>query len=156
MGFEWSPPRKFCNSRWLKKRFCCTLRPFLLVNLSLFYRHHSYFSNAYHSLFRLLPLPQPPKYQRLFRPLRGSHQAVASKLTDSSKFKVTVKSDTDIPAMFLCFLLFIFNLSYFYLFSFLSFIFVFFCVFILFLFINLRTCNSIYKLTRAYEAFSGL
>ena len=63
------------------------------------------------------PLPQPPKYQQLFRPIGGSHQAVASKLTDSSKFKVTVKSDTDIPALvffkFVCFVLFIFFLSYF-------------------------------------------
>ena len=52
-GFGGPPPRKFCNSRWLKKRFCCTLRPFLIVKLSLFYRHYSYILNAYHSLFRL-------------------------------------------------------------------------------------------------------
>ena len=77
------------------------------------------------------PLPQLPKKQQLFRPLDGSHKAVASKLTDSSKFKVTVKSDTDILAvvfLFVCFVLFIFFLSYFLsivFFSFFSF-FVFF------------------------------
>ena len=54
------------------------------------------------------PLPQPPKYQQLFRPLGGSHQAMASKLTDSSKFKVTVISDTDIPAIDLVFFYHIF------------------------------------------------
>ena len=63
------------------------------------------------------PLPQLPKYQQLFRPLDGSHKAVASELTDSSKFKVTVKSVTDILAvvffLFVCFVLFIFFLSYF-------------------------------------------
>ena len=80
------------------------------------------------------PLQQPPKYQQLFRPLGGSHQAVASKLTDSSKFKVTVKSDTDIPAIvfvlfcFLCFfgfVLFILFCSFsFYLIFYLFFLFV--------------------------------
>ena len=79
------------------------------------------------------PLQQPPKYQQLFRPLGASHQAMASKLTDSSKFKVTVKSDTDIPAIvfvlffclffvcFVCFVLFIFFLSYFFIYCFLFF-----------------------------------
>ena len=52
-GFGGPLPRKFCNSRWLKKRFWCTLRPFLLVNLSLFYTHYSHISNAYHNLLRL-------------------------------------------------------------------------------------------------------
>ena len=51
--------------------------------------------------FDCQPLPQPSKYQQLFRPLGVSHQVVASKLTDSSKFRVTVKSDTDIsPIVF--------------------------------------------------------
>ena len=109
------------------------------------------------------PLPQPPKYQQLFRPLGGSNQAVASKLTDSSKSKVTVTSDTDIPAIDLVFLfyliiclfcLFLFFLPYFlsivffFFLSFLSF-FVFFCLFV---FINLRTCNSIYILTSAQHS----
>ena len=82
------------------------------------------------------PLQQPPKYQQLFRPLGGSHQAVASKLTDSSKFKVTVKSDTDIPAIvfvlfcfvfvFFCFVLFILFCSFsFYLIFYLLFFFCF-------------------------------
>ena len=73
-----------------------------------------------------------------------------------SKQILTVKSDTDIPAidlvlsiyLFICFVLFIFYLSYF-----LSIVlFFFFCLFVFFvffiLFINLRTCNSIYILTR--------
>ena len=76
------------------------------------------------------PHPQLPKYQQLFRPLDGSHKAVASKLTDSSKFKVTVKSDTDILAvvffyLFVSFCSFsfylIFYLFFFFCFSFLSF-----------------------------------
>ena len=66
---------------------------------------------------------------------------MASKLTDPSKFKVTVKSDTDIPAIvffvcfFVCFVLFIFFLSYFFIYCFLFFffflcvLFVFFCFF---------------------------
>ena len=79
------------------------------------------------------PLPQPPKYQQLFRPLDGSHQAVASKLTDSSKFKVTVKSDTDITAfLFVCFVLFIFFLSYFSIYCFLFFVLFLFCLFCFF------------------------
>ena len=90
------------------------------------------------------------KYQQLFRPIDGSHKAVASKLTDSSKFKVTVKSDTDILAvvfLFVCFVLFIFFLSYF-----LSIVFFLFFFFFLILFIDLRTCNSIYILTRAQHS----
>ena len=85
---------------------------------------------------------------------------VASKLTDSSKFKVTVKPDTDIPAidlvflLFVCFVHFLFILFLSIVFFFLSF-FVFFVFFssFLFLFINLRTCiNSIYILTRAQHS----
>ena len=62
---------------------------------------------------------------------------MASKLTDSLKFKVTVKSDTDIPAivLFFCFLfvLFIFfilffHLLFFFLLFFLSYL-SFFCFF---------------------------
>ena len=56
--------------------------------------------------FNCHPLQQPPKYQQLFRPIGGSHQAMVSKLTDSSKFKVTVKSDTDIPTIVFFFVLF--------------------------------------------------
>ena len=103
------------------------------------------------------PLPQPPTYQQLFRPLGGCNQAVASKLTDSSKFKVTVTSDTDIPVLdlvFLFYLIICLFLSYF-----LSIVFFFFCLFCLFLsffclfvFINLRTCNSIYILTSAQHS----
>ena len=109
--------------------------------------------------FNCGPLPQPPKYQQLFRPLGGSHQAVASKLIDSSKFKVTVKSDTDIPALvffkFVCFVLFIFFLSYFLSIVFFFLLFCLLCLFLsfcLFLFINLRTCNSIYILTRTQNS----
>ena len=94
------------------------------------------------------PLLQLPKYQQLFRPLDGSHKAVASKLTDSSKFKVTVKSDTDILAvvffLFVGFVHFLFILSIVF--------FVFFLSFFLILFIDLRTCNSIYILTRAQHS----
>ena len=97
------------------------------------------------------PLPQLPKYQQLFRPLDGSQKAMASKLTDSSKFKVhiTVKSDTDILAVvfFIClFCSFSFYLIFYLLFFF------FFFVFFLILFIDLRTCNSIYILTRAQHS----
>ena len=93
------------------------------------------------------PLQQSPKYQQLFRPLGASHQAMASKLTDSSKFKVTVKSDTDIPAivfffdfLFLFFCLFccvhfLFILCFHLLFSFFSFF--FFCLICLFCFFSL-------------------
>ena len=110
------------------------------MNLSLFYKHYSYFSNAYHSLFRLPPLQQPPKYQQLFRPLGGG-----IKLTDSSKFKVTVKSDTDIHAIvfFVCFFLFcLFCFVHFLFILFLSIVFfflffVFFVFFCLFFFISL-------------------
>ena len=84
------------------------------------------------------PLQQPPKYQQLFRPFGGSHQGMVSKLTDSSKFKVTVKSDTDIPAIvfvclfcLLCFIHFLFIL-FFYLFFFSFFFFSFFLFFLLF------------------------
>ena len=96
------------------------------------------------------PLPQQPKYQQLFRPLDGSHKAVASKLTDSSKFKVTVKSDTDILAVvfficLFCFVHFLFILFFIYCFF-------FFFVFFLIIFIDLRTCNSIYILTRAQHS----
>ena len=102
--------------------------------------------------FNCHPLQQPPKYQQLFRPTVGSHQAMVSKLTDSSKFKVTVKSDTEIPAIYifflfclLCFVHFLFILFFYLLFSFFfSFFFFFSSFFFLFLFINLRTCNSIY------------
>ena len=83
------------------------------------------------------PLQQPPKYQQLFRPLGASHQAMASKLTDSSKFKVTVKSDTDIPAIiffvfvFCLFCLFLFcSFSFYLIFS--SIVFFFFFFFFLF------------------------
>ena len=100
------------------------------------------------------PLPQLPKYQQLFRPLDGSHKAVASKLTDSSKFKVTVKSDTDILAVvflicLFCFVHFLFILFFIYCFSFLFFFFVFFFKI---LFIDLHTCNSIYILTMAQHS----
>ena len=84
------------------------------------------------------PLQQPPKYQQLFRPLGASHQAMASKLTDSSKFKVTVKSDTDIPAIvfLVCFLFVLFVLlcsfSFYLIFS--SIVFFFFFFFVLFVF----------------------
>ena len=78
------------------------------------------------------PLPQPPKYQQLFRPLGGSRQAVASKLTDSSKFKMAVKSDTDIPAivffvvfLFVLFCSFSLCLIFYLLFSFFVFFFFF-------------------------------
>ena len=101
------------------------------------------------------PLPQPPKYQQLFRPLDGSHKAVASKLTDSSKFKVTVESDTDILTvfvLFVCFVLFIFFLSFFLSIFFLLF---FFFAYILILSIDLRTCNSIYILTRAQHSHAS-
>ena len=97
------------------------------------------------------PLPQLPKYQQLFRPLDGSHKAVASKLTDSSKFKVTVISDTDILAvvfLFVCFVLFI----SFYLIFYLLFFFFLFSFFFKILFIDLRICNSIYILTRAQHS----
>ena len=62
---------------------------------------------------------------------------MASKLTDSSKFKVTVKSDTDIPALFcfyylFCSVLFIFFLSYF-----LSIVVFFLSFFVLFCFFSL-------------------
>ena len=98
------------------------------------------------------PLPQLPKYQQLFRPLDGSHKAVASKLTYSSKFKVTVKSDTGILAVFFqficlfCFVHFLFILFFIYCFFF------FFFSFFSILFIDLRTCNSIYILTRAQHS----
>ena len=74
------------------------------------------------------PLSQPPIYQQLFRPLDGSHKAVASRLTDSSKFKVTVKSDTDILAVvfsicLFCFVHFLFILFFIYCFFFLLFFF---------------------------------
>ena len=99
------------------------------------------------------PLPQLPKYQQLFRPLDGSHKAVASKLTDSSKFKVTVKSDTEILAVvfficLFCFVHFLFILFFIYCFFFFFFLFFLFLI----LFIDLRTCNSIYILTRAQHS----
>ena len=69
------------------------------------------------------PLRQPPKYQQLFRPLGASHQAMASKLTDSSKFKVTVQSDTDIHAIVFFLLHFLFILLFIYCFIFHFFLF---------------------------------
>ena len=103
------------------------------------------------------PLPHLPKYQQLhvFRPLDGSHKAVASKLTDSSKFKVIIKSDTDILAVvffifLFCFVHFLFILFFIYCFFFL--LFFLFCLFFLILFIDLRTCNSIYISTRAQHS----
>ena len=85
------------------------------------------------------PLQQSPKYQQLFRPLGASHQAMASKLTDSSKFKVTVKSDTDIPAIvffrFFCFLFVLLcSFSFYLMFSSIVFFFFFFSFFVLFVF----------------------
>ena len=93
------------------------------------------------------PLPQLPKYQQLFRPLDGSHKAVASKLTDSSKFKVTVKSDTDILAVdfficLFCFVHFLFILFYpLFFFSFVFF-FVFFLKFfsLIYVHVTVYTC----------------
>ena len=86
--------------------------------------------------FNCHTLQQPPKYQQLFRPIGGSHQAMVSKLTDSSKFKVTVKSDTDIPAivflvLFALFCSFSFHLTFYLFFSFFFsfFLFFFFCFF---------------------------
>ena len=100
------------------------------------------------------PLPQPPKYQQLFRSLDGSHKAVASNITDSSKFKVTVKSDTDILAVVFFYLFVLFCSFSFYLIFYLLFFFLFFffSFFFLILFIDLRTCNSIYILTRAQHS----
>ena len=97
--------------------------------------------------FNCHPLLQLPKYQQLFRPLDGSHKAVASKLTDSSKFKVTVKSDTDILAVVFFICLFC-SFSFYLIFYLLS----FFLSFFLILFIDLCTCNSIYILTRAQHS----
>ena len=87
---------------------------------------------------------------------------MASKLTDSSKFKVTVKSVTDILALLFCLFFFIClfcSFSFFFLifYHFFFFFFFFFCLLylfclILFLFIKLRTCNSIYILTRAQDS----
>ena len=111
--------------------------------IGLLYRHYSYFSNTYYllqSLSTATPSNTHQKYQHLFRLLGGTHQAVASKLTDFSKFNVTVKSDTDIPSIdvlfcfffiyLFCFVhfLFIFYLLVSFFFLFLSFVFfVFFC-----------------------------
>ena len=82
------------------------------------------------------PLPQLPKYQQLFRPLDGSHKAVTSKLTDSSKFKVTVKSETDILTAVI-FYLFVLFCSFSFLSYFLSFVFLFlFFFFFFFFFLN--------------------
>ena len=89
------------------------------------------------------PLQQPPKYQQLFRPLGGSHQAVASKLTDSSKFKVTVKSDTDIPAIVFFFFLFCFVL--FILFCSFSFYLIFYLLFFFFFFFFFFFVNVLLK-----------
>ena len=115
----------------------------LLVSLSLFYKQNSYFSNAYRSLFRLPPPPTTTKISTTFSTPRSGG---VIKGTDSSKFKVTVKSDTDIPALvFFC--SFSFYLIFYLLFSFLR----LFCPF-LFLFINLRACNSINILTRAQHS----
>ena len=78
------------------------------------------------AFFDCHPLPQAPKYQQLFRPLGWSHQAVASKLPDSSKFKVTVKSDTDILAIFFFCLFVLFCAFSFYLIFYLLFFFLLF------------------------------
>ena len=85
---------------------------------------------------------------QLFLPLGGSHQAVAS------KFKVTVIqiSPLYIYIGFFCFVLFIYFLSYFFYLLFSSFFALFSFLSFLFLFINLRTCNSIYILTRAQHS----
>ena len=101
----------------------------MLVNLSLVYRHYSYFSNAYHSLFHRTATSSHnhQNINNYFDPSVG--QAVASKLTDSSKFKVTVKSDTDIPAIVFFFCSFPFYLIFYLLFLFCFYFFVFFCVF---------------------------
>ena len=99
------------------------------------------------------PLQQPPKYQLLFRPLDASHQAMASKLTDSSKFKVTVKSGTDIPAIiFFLFVLFcsFFILFFHLLFSFCLFFFFFLSYLSLFCFFSL-----IYVHVRVYTYKPG-
>ena len=85
------------------------------------------------------PLQQSTKYQQLFRPLGASHQAMASKLTDSSKFKVTVKSDTDIPAIVFFFVLFCsfsFYLIFYLLFSFFLLFFSFFVSYLSFFFVS--------------------
>ena len=160
----WPPSRKgglgnFRNSRWLKQRFCCTLRPFLLVNFSLFYRRYCYISNAYHSLFRLPPPPTTTKISITISTPRWISSGGGIKGNWFFKMKVTFKSDTDIPAIFsfrfvfYLFVLFIFFLSYFFIYCFLFLFFLsFFGLFFLFLSINLSTCNRIYILTRAQHS----
>ena len=137
--------------------------------IGLLYRHYSYFSNTYYllqSLSTATPSNTHQKYQHLFRPLGGSHQAVASKLTDFSKFNVTVKSDTDIPSidvvfffvsfLFICFVLFIFFLFFisWFLFSFFFFLLSFLSFLSFFVSINLRTV-TVYTYNQG-TAFSGL
>ena len=135
--------------------------------IGLLYRHYSYFSNTYYllqSLSTATPSNTHQKYQQLFRPLGGSHQAVASKLTDFSKFNVTVKSDTDIPSidvvfLFLFYLFVLFCSFYFYFLSLVFFSFFFFLLSFLsflsfFVSINLRTV-TVYTYNQG-TAFSGL
>ena len=87
---------------------------------------------------------------------------MASKLTDFSKFNVTVKSDTDIPSidvvffvsfLFICFVLFIFFLFFisWFLFSFFFFLLSFLSFFVS---IKLRTV-TVYTYNQG-TAFSGL
>ena len=111
--------------------------------------------------FDCQPLQQQPKYQQLFRPVGASHQEMASKLTDSSKFKVTVKSDTNIPAIvflfFFLFVLFTFFLSYFFIYCFLFFFFFFFFVlFVFFCFFSLIHVHVTVIHINQGTAFSGL
>ena len=134
--------------------------------IGLLYRYYSYFSNTYYllqSLSTATPSNTHQKYQHLFRPLGGSHQAVASKLTDFSKFNVTVKSDTDIPSIDVVFFLFLFYLfvlfcsfSFYFLslgFFFLSFsFFCLFCLFCLFLFLLIYVLKQFIHITRAQHS----
>ena len=127
------PPRKFCNSRWLKKLFCCTLRPFLLVNLSLF--------TCSIAIFKCLPQPlstaTPPTNTKISTTISTARLVSSGsgiKLTDSSKFKVTVKSVTDILALLFClfFICLFCSFSFFFLF-FYHFFFLLFLSFLSFL-----------------------